>query len=73
MSMIQNNDTQCYSRYGEYDNMNSAKLACYWDDNCAGIHDDSCDGKKLQLCKIDAHEIKSSTGSCVYKVRGTIT
>ena len=57
--------------YGEGDgndimDLREAKILCYLDKNCVGIHDDRCKNRKLRLCK-SRLIISMSTPSCVHK------
>ena len=57
----------CSRRYGEYDTVEEAKLACTSDFNCQAVYDIGCDGHKNHyLCSSDSVYMGSHMSSCVY-------
>ena len=64
-------DTMCvpaFRDYGEYHSLDDAKKSCYDQEDCFGVYDWRCDGKKLSLCTKGWKERPSTHGSCIYKI-----
>ena len=54
-------------RYGYYSTIQSAKNACWKDENCQGVYDIGCDAKGNHgLCPTSASYM-TSEGSCIYR------